>query len=174
MYIYKSFKRCKVTKWFAYCIYSTKLLCSCIENMHGCLIIYTYTGSWNFLSPIFFKFVNVEGFIPDGDEANNRAYLTYYLTPAGGKKLRRLLCVLKHLNPDITHCPLLEPIVSILLHFMDEEDVFKCASGILHGEFTSPFLDQTKLENITTDASLQDLFKSYHVSLFVRVFLLHF
>lgn len=112
----------------------------------------------------------IDGFIPDGEEGNYHAYLTYYLTPEGGKKLRRLLCVLKHLNPDITYCPLLEPIVSILLHFMNEEDAFACASGLLSGQFVSPFLDQTKVENITTDATLQDLFKSYHVSFCVFFF----
>ncbi|XP_066917803.1 GTPase-activating protein skywalker-like [Clytia hemisphaerica] len=97
-------------------------------------------------------------FIPDGEEANNKQFLTYYLTTEGGNKLRRVLCVIKHLNPDITYCPLLEPIISILLHYFDEEDTFSVVSGLLSGSFSAPFMDQTKIENVTTDATLQDLF----------------
>ena len=102
-------------------------------------------------------------FIPDGEDANNKQFLTYYLTPEGGNKLRRVLCVIKHLNPDITYCPLLEPIISILLHYFDEEETFSVVSGLLSGSFSAPFMDQTKIENVTTDATLQDLFLKVNV-----------
>ena len=105
----------------------------------------------------------LENFIPDGEEANSKEFLTYYLTTEGGNMLRRVLCVIKHLNPDITYCPMLEPITSILLHYFDEEQTFSIVSGLLSKSFAAPFMDQTKIENVTTDATLQDLFRSVSV-----------
>ena len=99
-------------------------------------------------------------------------FLTYYLTPEGGHILWKVMFVINYLNPDITYCPLMEPIVAIFLHFMDEADCFACISGLLASK-TVPFLDQTKCDNISTDATLQDLFKSINVScadLFISFF----
>lgn len=133
-------------------------------NIFVCYKNFTKTVMEKMLFTIIFFFL--ENFIPDGEEANSKEFLTYYLTPEGGNMLRRVLCVIKHLNPDITYCPLLEPITSILLHYFDEEQTFSIVSGLLSKSFAAPFMDQTKIENVTTDATLQDLFRSVSVCIY--------
>ncbi|XP_057306312.1 TBC1 domain family member 24-like [Hydractinia symbiolongicarpus] len=108
-----------------------------------------------------------DDFVPDGMD-DNREFLTYYLTPEGGHKLRQVMCVVNHLNPDITFCPLMEPVISLFLHFMNAEDCFACVSGLLMNK-TMPFLAQTKFDNVIADATLQDLFKQVYKQGYARL-----
>ncbi|XP_047129116.1 GTPase-activating protein skywalker isoform X1 [Hydra vulgaris] len=80
---------------------------------------------------------------------------SHYLTPMGCFILQKVLLVINELNPDIIYCPMLEQLGAVMLHFMDEEDVFACLTGILNRDL----IEQTKTSNIISDTTLQDLLK---------------
>ena len=96
---------------------------------------------------------------------------SHFLTPTGCYSLRKLLYIIYELNPDIVYCPMLEQLGGIMLHFMNEEDVFACLSGILNKNL----IDETKSSNIVSDTSMQDLLKSREVNLsyYFLLLLLH-
>ena len=66
----------------------------------------------------------------------------------------------------MVYCPMLEPIATVMLHFMSEEDTFACLSGIL----SKNVLDETKGENIASDCTMQDLLKARDVSLSLEIY----
>ena len=93
--------------------------------------------------------------------------LSYYLTPNGGNTLCKISYMMKYINPDIM-CwpPILEPVIAILLHFLPEDKVYACMMAMLKNKSITYF-DQTRVENVTTDATLQDLLKHTNVSIWV-------
>ena len=94
------------------------------------------------------------------ESEDEQEMVTYYLTKQGIATVHKLLIVVKDLHPDVTYCPLLEPIIAVFLHFMDANQCYACISAMLERSV----LEQTKFENALTDLSLQDLFKSINVS----------
>lgn len=71
-------------------------------------------------------------------------FYTYYLNAEGKQKLSQVLCVLHHTRPDIVYCPLLAPVASLLLHYMDCSDVYECLAA-LHSSNTYKHMEQTKV-----------------------------
>ena len=83
--------------------------------------------------------------------------------------------MIKYINPDVM-CwpPILEPVIALFLHFLPEEKVYGCMMAMLKNESIAYF-DQTRAENVTTDATLQDLLKHTNVSirvLFLRQYVI--
>ncbi|XP_071798804.1 GTPase-activating protein skywalker-like [Asterias amurensis] len=70
---------------------------------------------------------------------------TYKLDQSGRDELARLLSVLAHTRPEISYCPLLHPMASLLLHYMDAERAFDCLSALL-GSHNYKYLDQSWVE----------------------------
>ncbi|XP_065649652.1 GTPase-activating protein skywalker isoform X3 [Hydra vulgaris] len=90
---------------------------------------------------------------------------SHFLTSAGCYSLCKILYVITNLNPNIVYCPMLEPIATVMLHFMNEEDTFACLTGIL----SKNVLDETKSENTATDCTMQDLLKLMDKKIFNRL-----
>lgn len=68
---------------------------------------------------------------------------TYYLNSEGKQKLSQLLCVISSTRPDIIYCPLMVPVASLLLHFMDCSQAYDCLAA-LHTSNTYKHMEQTR------------------------------
>ncbi|XP_065837137.1 GTPase-activating protein skywalker-like isoform X2 [Oscarella lobularis] len=82
-----------------------------------------------------------------------------FLTSSGRTTCLKILTVLAHLHPEIRSCPLLAPLVVILLHFLDEEQCFACATCLLTSKRIL-YLDQSSKRFEATKRSLVDLARS--------------
>ncbi|CAG5125412.1 unnamed protein product [Candidula unifasciata] len=58
--------------------------------------------------------------------------LAYFLTAPGLEHVSNILCLLNHLHPDITFCPLLYPMACLFLHYMPPQACFNCLQALLH------------------------------------------
>ena len=87
---------------------------------------------------------------------------TYKLDQSGRDELARLLSVLAHTRPEISYCPLLHPMASLLLHYMDAERAFDCLSALL-GSRNYKYLDQSWVEFEAYRRSFTKLAKKFAV-----------
>ena len=67
--------------------------------------------------------------------------------------------MLAHLRPDVQSCPLLAPIVVILLHFMNESECFACAIGLLDSK-RQMYFEHTHKGAAANQRSLTDVARS--------------
>jgi len=68
----------------------------------------------------------------------------YHLTPLGRKTVKTIMDVIHSLSPEIIMCPLLYPVASLFLHYMDAENCCNCMQALLRS--SSPlFFSQTKI-----------------------------
>lgn len=88
--------------------------------------------------------------------------LSYHLCEEGVQQLHKILAILQHTNPDITHSPLLYPLLSLFLHYMEASDAYNCVYGLLTAKET--FIVQTKVAHEASKRVLRDLTKKFAVS----------
>lgn len=115
--------------WYHVCIRK-------VDSGHG---IYDEVSKDMFLASSSSK--DEELVFPDFVDQN---YLfTYYLNPDGKKKLSEVLCVINSTRPDIVYCPLMVPVASLLLHFMDCSQAYDCLAA-LNTTNTYKHMEQTR------------------------------
>ncbi|XP_033119529.1 GTPase-activating protein skywalker-like [Anneissia japonica] len=71
--------------------------------------------------------------------------LYYKLNMQGQQTLHKMMLVIENAHPEITYCPLLLPIASALLHYVEEDVCFDCLEALLQ-EQTFKYLHQTRVE----------------------------
>ncbi|XP_059221988.1 GTPase-activating protein skywalker isoform X6 [Stomoxys calcitrans] len=86
--------------------------------------------------------------------------LPYHLTSTGRSVADRIVNVLGYDCPDITYSPVLYPIVSILLHFMSEEEAYHCVAALV-GSKEKVFINQTKLLHEVTWKTVMQIAKKH-------------
>jgi hypothetical protein len=85
----------------------------------------------------------------------------YYLTPSGLDAARRVVIVIGHVFPDITFGPTIFSLVSLFLHYTNEQTCFECMSYILRNE--QKYVPQTRIAYEASVFILKDLAKKYVV-----------
>ncbi|KAL6724673.1 hypothetical protein Aduo_019540 [Ancylostoma duodenale] len=55
----------------------------------------------------------------------------FNLNEQGAVRLLRLLTVIEHLRPEISSAPMLYPLCALMLHYLEDEDVFACVQHLL-------------------------------------------
>ena len=103
--------------------------------------------------------------VPPCPLSNETGFMSYYLKPEGVLALKKILYVLSCLHPDITYCPLLQPVAALFLHFMDEVWCFACMSSLLSSK--KDYFDQTQAKATIADAAFQDCAKMVMVRLHI-------
>lgn len=98
----------------------------------------------------------------DAAHQHHRAHLNYYfLNMKGREAVKRILCVYEYHYPQVTYNPLLVSIASILLHYMQEHEVFSalCVMSSSKDHFL-----ESKSSWETSTAVFIKLLKTYCVS----------
>lgn len=90
--------------------------------------------------------------------------IRYHLNSEGRKRVEKILHVIRHVKPDITYCPVLYPLVSLLLHYMSDGMTFSCAMKLLSDK--QNFISQTKSDHASSAYLVMKLTKKYAVSMF--------
>ena len=90
----------------------------------------------------------------------------FQLTSMGQQTVHKVLNILAHLHPDVQSCPLLAPIVIILLHFMDEDQCFACATKLLESK-RERFLEHSYSGFLSSQRSFTDLTRARAVSMLI-------
>lgn len=85
----------------------------------------------------------------------------YYLNGKGRDAVKRILCVYEYHYPQVTHNPLLVSVASILLHYMQEHEVF--AALCIMSASKDHFIE-SKSSWETSSAVFTKLLKTYCVS----------
>ncbi|MCL4134597.1 UNVERIFIED_CONTAM: hypothetical protein GTU68_037307 [Idotea baltica] len=68
---------------------------------------------------------------------------THCLTTEGIKACERVISVIAYNYPAITYAPLIYPLTAMLMHYMEEPDVYNCMTTLLSK--SSTFISQTKV-----------------------------
>ena len=105
--------------------------------------------------------VNLPSFV---DPSN---MMHYHLNEKGFHKVKKIMCVIGHTNPDITFGPGIFPLASLLLHYLDEEDCYNCLYTLLRSR--DNYLAQTKIAYEAAKFVLKDLAKKHAVSILLKL-----
>ena len=87
----------------------------------------------------------------------------YYLNENGKQAIKRILCVYEYNHPHVTFSPALVSISSILLHYMQEHEVF---AALCFMSSTKDHLIESKSSWDTSCSVFIRLLKNYCVCLF--------
>ena len=87
----------------------------------------------------------------------------FNLSTEGLDYAKKVTCVIEHTNPDITYCPLLLPLVSLFLHYMDPPTAYNCAYSLLR-EKEDTYIPQSNVLSEASKFVIKDLTKKYAVS----------
>ncbi|KAL1444505.1 hypothetical protein MTO96_029816 [Rhipicephalus appendiculatus] len=83
----------------------------------------------------------------------------YMLSAEGQRRAERVLYVVSVNYPFITYCPILHPVVCLLLHYLTEEQAYECACALIEGTVVR-HLSQTRLMYDTSAHTLMKLTKN--------------
>lgn len=97
-------------------------------------------------SVMFGRSLTLKAELPDFVCKQHLVY--YYLNDEGKLAVSRLLNVLAAAHPDITFAPLLLPLASLFLHYMNEADTYACLTIILESKNK---ITQTDIHWLTTN-----------------------
>ena len=100
--------------------------------------------------------------IPSTIFSGNRNVPPYLLSPDGEKTCLKVLYILSHMHPDIQYAPLVPPLASLFLHFMEENLCYACMSALVNSHRS--MLDQSQRAFTVMAKTFQDSLKSYFVS----------
>lgn len=106
--------------------------------------------------------IQVPSSIPSTIFSGNRNVPMYLLSPDGETTCFKILYILSHMHPDIQYAPLIPPLTSIFLHFMDENLCYTCLSALVNSRRS--MLDQSQRAYAVMAKTFQDSLKSYFVS----------
>ncbi|PIO71201.1 hypothetical protein TELCIR_06905 [Teladorsagia circumcincta] len=74
------------------------------------------------------QFLSEEGVVVNNFDLNEQ----------GAVRLLRLLTVIEHLRPEISSAPMLYPLCALMLHYLEDEDVFACVQHLLVSKMLYP------------------------------------
>lgn len=97
-------------------------------------------------SVMFGRSLSLHAEMPDFVGKQHLVY--YYLNDDGKLAVSRLLNVLAAAHPDITYAPLLLPLASLFLHYMNESDTFACLMAVVESKNK---ITQTDIHWLTTN-----------------------
>jgi hypothetical protein len=100
------------------------------------------------------------GYQANNKQSNNNHLNFYYLNNAGQQAIKRILCVYEYNYPHVTFNPALVSISSLLLHYMQEHEVFAALCMI---SSTKKHLTESRLSWETNCSVFIRLLKSYCV-----------
>ncbi|KAJ7385508.1 hypothetical protein OS493_015079 [Desmophyllum pertusum] len=103
--------------------------------------------------------IQVPSSIPSTIFSGNRNVPMYLLSPDGETTCFKILYILSHMHPDIQYAPLIPPLTSIFLHFMDENLCYTCLSALVNSRRS--MLDQSQRAYAVMAKTFQDSLKSY-------------
>ena len=86
----------------------------------------------------------------------------YFLNSPGKNAVKRILCVYAHHFPDITYSPNIVSICSLLLHYMQEHEVY---AALCYMFSAKDYLVETRASWETNSLVFTKLLKSYSVSM---------
>lgn len=86
---------------------------------------------------------------------------SYHLKPASDPAYQRVLTALSYANPHISSCPLLPPLLHVMLHFIEE---YECFAALHHLLQRKAWLDQDARQVQASIATLRALAYSHIVS----------
>lgn len=89
--------------------------------------------------------------------------IRYHLNAEGRKHVEKILHVIRHVKPDITYCPVLYPLTSLLLHYMSDGMAFSCVMKLLNDK--QNYMSQTKSDHTSSAYLVMKLTKKYAVSI---------
>lgn len=89
--------------------------------------------------------------------------IRYHLNAEGRKHVEKILHVIRHVKPDITYCPVLYPLISLLLHYMSDGMAFSCVMKLLNDK--QNYVSQTKADHTSSAYLVMKLTKKYAVSI---------
>ena len=110
----------------------------------------------------FFPGIQVPSNIPSTIFNGSRDFPPYILSSGGWKTCLKILCILSHMHPDVHYAPLIPPLASLFLHFMDEDLCYACLSALMNSRRS--LLDQSQRAVALMAKTFQDALKSYSVS----------
>lgn len=97
-------------------------------------------------SILFGKNLNIEVEMPDFVDMDHLVF--YYLNNEGKAAVCRILNVLASAHPDITFAPLLVPLASLFLHYMEEAEAYACILAVVE---SNNKITQTDIHWATTN-----------------------
>jgi hypothetical protein len=100
------------------------------------------------------------GYQASNKQTNNSHLNYYYLNTDGQQAIKRILCVYEYNYPHVTFNPALVSISSLLLHYMQEHEVFAALCAI---SSTKKHLTESRLSWETNCSVFIRLLKSYCV-----------
>jgi len=106
--------------------------------------------------------IQVPSSIPSTIFSGTRDVPAYLLSPDGEKTCLKILYILSHMHPDIHFAPVVPPLASLCLHFMEENLCYACLSALMDSRRS--MLDQSQRAYAVMAKTFQDSLKSYFVS----------
>ena len=114
------------------------------------------------MSCYFSTGIQIPSNIPSTIFSGTRDVPAYLLSPDGEKTCLKVLYILSHMHPDIQFSPLIPPLASLFLHFMEENLCYACLSAVVNSRRS--MLDQSQRAVAIMAKTFQDSLKSYFVS----------
>lgn len=111
--------------------------------------------------------IQVPSNIPSTIFSGKRDVPAYLLSPGGEKICSKVLYILSHMHPDIHFAPLVPPLTSLFLHFMDENLCYACLSAVVNSRRS--LLDQSQRAVAVMAKTFQDSFKSYFMPSYKQI-----
>lgn len=106
--------------------------------------------------------IQVPSNIPSTIFSGSRDFPPYILSSGGRKTCLKILYILSHMHPDVHYAPLIPPLASLFLHFMDEDLCYACLSALMNSRRS--LLDQSQRAVALMAKTFQDALKSYSMS----------
>lgn len=111
--------------------------------------------------------IQVPSSIPSTIFSGNRNVPSYLLSPDGEKTCLKVLYILSHMHPDIQFAPLVPPLTSLFLHFMEENLCYTCMSALVNSHRS--MLDQSQRAFAVMAKTFQDSLKSYFMPSYKQI-----
>lgn len=106
--------------------------------------------------------IQVPSSVPSTIFSGTRDVPAYLLSPDGEITCLKILYILSHMHPDIHFAPIIPPLTSLFLHFMEENVCYACMSALVNSRRS--MLDQSQRAYAVMAKTFQDSLKSYFVS----------
>lgn len=108
------------------------------------------------ISILFGKNLTLDAELPNFVDMDHLVF--YYLNEEGKSTVKRILNVLATVHPDITYAPLLLPLVSLFLHYMNEAECYACLLAVVESKNK---ITQTDIHWATTNHVFRRIAQKY-------------
>lgn len=89
--------------------------------------------------------------------------LIYILNAEERKNVENIFHVIHCVKPDVTYCPVLYPLTSLLLHYISDGMAFACIMKLINNK--QNYLSQTKADHISSAYLVMKITKKYAISI---------